>query len=317
MSLISVSHLKKSFNGVAVLKDVNAEIEKGEVVSIIGPSGTGKSTFLRCLNRLETPDGGTVVVGGVDVTAPKADLAAVRRKMGMVFQNFNLFGNLTVLGNVMAVQCDILGVSKDAAKTKATELLERVGLADKADALPDELSGGQKQRVAIARALAMDPEVLLFDEPTSALDPTMVGEVLSVIKDLAKSGMTMLIVTHELGFARDVSTRVLYMDEGVICEDGTPDAVFNCPQKPKTIEFVGRVCLKQARDMLRILRESILSDGRVDEIEARMLLRLAEPFERFGDGKVSRIVGILRQMLSDGVITDAESRRISLVLSRF
>ena len=312
--MISVAHLRKSFNGVAVLKDVNAEIEKGEVISVIGPSGTGKSTFLRCLNRLETPDGGSIVVGGVDVTAPKAGLAAVRRKMGMVFQNFNLFGNLDVLGNVTAAQCDILGMPKSAARRKALELLERVGLADKAEALPDELSGGQKQRVAIARALAMDPEILLFDEPTSALDPTMVGEVLAVIKDLAKTGMTMLIVTHEMGFARDVSTRVFYMDEGVIYEDGTPDAVFNRPQKPKTIEFVGRVCLKQARDMLRLLREGILSDGRVDEIEAQMLLRLAEPFERFGDGKMNRIVSALRQMLSDGVITDDESRQISAIL---
>ena len=312
--MISVAHLRKSFNGVAVLKDVNAEIEKGEVISVIGPSGTGKSTFLRCLNRLETPDGGSIVVGGVDVTAPKADLAAVRRKMGMVFQNFNLFGNLDVLGNVTAAQCDILGTPKDAARCKALELLERVGLADKAEALPDELSGGQKQRVAIARALAMDPEILLFDEPTSALDPTMVGEVLAVIKDLAKTGMTMLIVTHEMGFARDVSTRVFYMDEGVIYEDGTPDAVFNRPQKPKTIEFVGRVCLKQARDMLRLLREGILSDGHVDEIEAQMLLRLAEPFERFGDGKMNRVVSALRQMLSDGVITSDESRQISAIL---
>ena len=315
--MISVRHLQKSFNGVEVLRDVNAEIEKGEVISIIGPSGTGKSTFLRCLNRLETPDGGSIVVGGVDVTDPKTDLAAVRRKMGMVFQNFNLFGNLTILGNIMAAQCDILGVSKDAAMLKALELLGRVGLANKADALPDELSGGQKQRVAIARALAMDPEILLFDEPTSALDPTMVGEVLAVIKDLAKTGMTMLIVTHEMGFARDVSTRVLYMDEGVIYEDGTPADIFNAPKKPKTVEFVGQVCLKHARDMVRLLRESILADGKIDEVEAQMLMRLAEPFERFGDGKVSRIAEALRQMLSDGVISEEESRRISFILKRF
>ena len=315
--MISVRHLQKSFNGVAVLKDVNAEVEKGEVISIIGPSGTGKSTFLRCLNRLETPDGGSIVVGGVDVTDPKADLAAGRRRMGMVFQNFNLFGNLTILGNIMAAQCDILGVSKDDAKLKALELLGRVGLANKADALPDELSGGQKQRVAIARALAMDPEILLFDEPTSALDPTMVGEVLAVIKDLAKTGMTMLIVTHEMGFARDVSTRVFYMDEGVVYEDGTPADIFNAPKKPKTVDFVGQVCLKHARDMVRLLRESILADGKIDEVEAQMLMRLAEPFERFGDGKVSRIAAVLRQMLSDGVISEEESRRISFILKRF
>ena len=315
--MISVRHLQKSFNGVAVLKDVNAEIEKGEVISIIGPSGTGKSTFLRCLNRLETPDGGSIVVNGVDVTDPKADLAAVRRRMGMVFQNFNLFGNLTVLGNIMAAQCDLLGVSKNTAKKKAQELLGRVGLANKADALPDELSGGQKQRVAIARALAMDPEILLFDEPTSALDPTMVGEVLAVIKDLAKTGMTMLIVTHEMGFARDVSTRVFYMDEGVIYEEGTPAEVFNAPKKPKTIDFVGQVCLKHARDMVRLLRESLLEDGKIDEVEAQMLMRLAEPFERFGASEIGRFVEALRKMLSDGVITDEESKRIALILKRF
>ena len=312
--MIGVSHLKKRFNGAEVLKDVNAEIGKGEIISIIGPSGTGKSTFLRCLNRLEQPDGGTIIVDGVDVTSPRVDLAAVRRKMGMVFQNFNLFGNRDVLGNVTTAQCDILGVSKSAARSKAMELLERVGLADKAQALPDELSGGQKQRVAIARALAMDPEILLFDEPTSALDPTMVGEVLAVIKNLAKSGMTMLIVTHEMGFARDVSTRVLYMDEGIIYENGTPDEILNRPQKPKTMEFVGKVCLKQARDMMRLFRDGILSDGRVDEIEAQMLLRIAEPFERFGDGKMNRIVFALRQMLSDGVISEVESQQIATIL---
>ena len=314
--MISVRHLQKSFNGVEVLRDVNAEIEKGEVISVIGPSGTGKSTFLRCLNRLETPDGGSIVVGGVDVTAPDADLASVRRKMGMVFQNFNLFGNLTILGNVMAAQCDILGTPWSDARKKAMELLDRVGLANKADALPEELSGGQKQRVAIARALAMDPEILLFDEPTSALDPTMVGEVLAVIKDLAKTGMTMLIVTHEMGFARDVSTRVFYMDEGVIYEDGTPADVFNAPKRPKTVEFVGQVCLKHARDMVRLLRESILADGKIDEVEAQMLMRLAEPFARFGEGRIGRFVDMLRKMLSDGVITEEESDRISLILKR-
>ena len=315
MPLISVSHLRKSFNGVAVLKDVNAEIERGEVISIIGPSGTGKSTFLRCLNRLETPDGGSIVVDGVDVTAPKVDLAAVRRKMGMVFQNFNLFGNHTVLGNVMAAPCDLLGVSKAAAKEKAQELLGRVGLADKANALPDELSGGQKQRVAIARALAMDPEILLFDEPTSALDPTMVGEVLSVIKDLAKTGMTMLVVTHEMSFARDVSTRVFYMDEGVVYEEGTPDEVFGRPRKPRTIDFVGRVCLKQVRDVIRVMREDILEDGRVDLGEAELLLRIIEPYAKSGNAKVACLAGSLRKMLADGVISDEESKQISHILS--
>ena len=314
--MISVSHLKKRFNGVEVLRDVNAEIGNGEIVAIIGPSGAGKSTFLRCLNRLETPDAGSIVIDGVDVTDPKADLSSVRRKMGMVFQNFNLFGNLTVVGNIMAAQCDLLGISKDAAKKKAMGLLDRVGLTAKADALPDELSGGQKQRVAIARALAMDPRILLFDEPTSALDPTMVGEVLAVIKDLVKTGMTMLVVTHEMSFARDVSTRVFYMDEGAIYEDGAPDDVFNHPKKPKTVEFVGQVCLKQARDIVRVLRESILEDGRVDDVEAELLRRLAASFARMGDANASRYVGILGKMLADGVISDEESKRITRILSR-
>ena len=314
--MISVSHLRKSYNGVEVLKDVNAEIQKGEVISIIGPSGTGKSTFLRCLNRLETPDGGSIVVDGTDVTAPGADLTSVRRRMGMVFQNFNLFGNLDILGNIMAAQCDLIKTPPADAKRKAMELLSRVGLADKAAALPDELSGGQKQRIAIARALAMDPEILLFDEPTSALDPTMVGEVLSVIRELAKSGMTMLIVTHEMGFARDVSTRIFYMDQGVVYEDGTPEQIFNHPQKPRTVDFVGQVCLKQVRDVVRVLREDILRDGRVDVIEAELLQRLAAPFAEMGDVKVARLANGLKAMLADGVITDEESRRISLILKR-
>ena len=314
MALISVSHLRKCFNGVAVLKDVNAEIEKGEVISIIGPSGTGKSTFLRCLNRLENPDGGSIVIDGVDVTDPKVDLPSVRRKMGMVFQNFNLFGNMTVLENVMAARCDLLGKPKDEAREKALELLARVGLAEKASALPDELSGGQKQRIAIARALAMDPEILLFDEPTSALDPTMVGEVLTVMRELAKSGMTMLIVTHEMAFARDVSTRVFYMDEGVIYEEGAPSEIFAAPKRPRTVDFVGQVCIKQARSMLQLLRTSILEDGRVDEIEAEMLCRLAKPFAKLGDQNADCLVQNLKAMLADGRITPEESDRITQIL---
>ena len=313
--MISVRHLRKSFNGVAVLKDVNAEIEKGEVISIIGPSGTGKSTFLRCLNRLETPDGGSIVVDGVDVTAPKADLASVRRKMGMVFQNFNLFGNLDVLGNVMAAQCDLLGVSKDAAKAKALELLGRVGLKDKANALPDELSGGQKQRVAIARALAMDPEILLFDEPTSALDPTMVGEVLSVIGDLASAGLTLMIVTHELLFAREISTRVLYMDEGTVYEDGTPEEVFGAPRRPKTKAFIGRASVHQLQGVLRALRAGILEDGRVDRQEAEMLRCLVGSFAACGNEQIGQFRTTLDEMLSDGVIDEHESRQLAEILS--
>ena len=314
--MVSVRGLVKGYGGVGVLKGLDAEIRRGEVISVIGPSGTGKSTFLRCLNRLETPDGGRIVIDGVDVTDPKADIAAVRRKMGMVFQNFNLFGNLTVLGNVMAAQCDLLKTPEAAARSKALELLARVGLADKAEALPDELSGGQKQRVAIARALAMDPEILLFDEPTSALDPTMVGEVLAVIRALAESGMTLLIVTHEMGFARDVSTRVFYMDEGVVYEEGSPDAIFAHPRRPKTVDFVGRVCAKQARDVMRLLREGILADGRIDEIEAEMLKRISEPFARMGDENARRFSEILGKMLSDGRIGDAESESIKAMLEK-
>ena len=314
--MISVSHLRKSFGGVPVLRDVSVEIAAGEVISVIGPSGTGKSTFLRCLNRLEAPDGGRIVVDGVDVTDPRTDIAAVRRRMGMVFQNFNLFGNLTAIGNVMAAPCDLLGTPPAEARRRAAELLSRVGLADRADALPDELSGGQKQRVAIARALAMDPKVLLFDEPTSALDPTMVGEVLAVIRSLARSGMTMVIVTHEMGFARDVSSRVFYMDGGTVYEEGTPADVFTRPKRPKTVEFVGRVALKQARDVVRLLREGILEDGRVDAIEAEMLRRIAEPFAAMGNADAIRFADMLGRMLADGVITPDESDRIVDILKR-
>ena len=315
--IIEVKNLQKKFKDNVVLKDITEHVDKGQVICVIGPSGAGKSTFLRCLNALEQPSSGQVLFESQNLVGLNdKKLDQIRQRLGMVFQSFNLFGNLTILGNVMVAQCDILGTSKADARKKAMELLERVGLANKADALPDELSGGQKQRVAIARGLAMDPEILLFDEPTSALDPTMVGEVLSVIKDLAKTGMTMLIVTHEMGFARDVSTRVFYMDQGVIYEDGTPMQIFNAPQKPKTVDFVGQVCLKHARDMVRLIREGILADDKVDEVEAQMLMRLAEPFERFGDGKIGRFTEALRKMLSDGVITDEESKRIALILGR-
>jgi len=308
--MISVTHLRKSYGGVPVLTDVNARVSKGEVISIIGPSGTGKSTFLRCLNRLETPDGGTILVDGMDVTDPKTDITAVRRKMGMVFQNFNLFGNHTVLGNVLAAQLDILKRPKEEARKRAMELLDRVGLADKAQSLPDELSGGQKQRVAIARALAMDPQILLFDEPTSALDPTMVGEVLEVIRGLAKSGMTMLIVTHEMGFARDVSSRVFLMADGGIYEEGPSHEIFTCPKRPKTVEFIGQVNLKQTLTVVRLLKEGILADGRVDEMEAEMLRRIVEPFAKMGDARSVRLFVLLERMLADGRITETESARI-------
>lgn len=239
--MIEVRHLKKSYPGITPLKDVNATIERGEVISIIGPSGTGKSTFLRCLNLLETPTEGEITFNGQTITDRKCDINALRQKIGMVFQSFNLFAHLTIAENIMLAPVSLKKVSRQAAYDRALELLRQVGLADKALSYPDELSGGQKQRAAIARTLAMEPEVVLFDEPTSALDPTMVGEVLSVIRSLAKRGLTMLIVTHEMKFARDVSTRILYMDEGIIYEDGTPEQIFTQPKRDKTRRFIERL----------------------------------------------------------------------------
>ena len=214
---------------------------KGEVVVVIGPSGSGKSTFLRCLNLLETPDSGSILFDGQEITAPKTDVNAIRTRMGMVFQQFNLFPHMTVRENIIVSPIHVKKMSKTDARRKADELLQMVGLSDKADAYPSSLSGGQKQRIAIARALAMEPEVMLFDEPTSALDPEMVGEVLAVMQDLAKNGMTMVVVTHEMGFAREVGDRILFMDEGRISEEGTPEAVFNNPQNLRTIDFLSKV----------------------------------------------------------------------------
>ena len=240
--MIEVSHLKKTYsNGLQVLKDVNATIGKGEVISIIGPSGTGKSTFLRCLNLLETPSGGSIVVNGQDLLSPKTNVPALRCKMGMVFQSFNLFNHLSIMDNLCIGPVKLLGKSRKEAEERAMELLAMVGLAEKADFMPSQLSGGQKQRIAIARCLSMDPEIILFDEPTSALDPTMVSEVLGVIRTLAKQGMTMVIVTHEMRFARDVSTRIFYMDQGVVYEEGTPEQIFENPQKERTRVFINRI----------------------------------------------------------------------------
>ncbi len=241
MSMITIEHLRKEFPGLTPLADVNTTINKGDVISIIGPSGTGKSTFLRCLNGLETPTSGKVIVDGEDITSGDCNINLIRRKMGMVFQSFNLFGNLNILENVISAPVNLLKIPKDEAIAEARELLKRVGMLEKQYNYPDELSGGQKQRVAIARAIAMKPEIILFDEPTSALDPTMVGEVLSVIKGLAREGMTMMIVTHEMRFAKDVSTRVFYMDEGIIYEEGTPEQIFDNPQKEKTRKFIKRL----------------------------------------------------------------------------
>ena len=239
--MISVKDLHKSFGGVTVLDGISTDIEKGDVVCIIGPSGSGKSTFLRCLNRLETPDSGKILLNGVDLTDPRTDLDRQRMKMGMVFQQFNLFPHMTVLKNLTLAPMLLKKESQQTAEQRAMALLERVGLADRAQEYPSRLSGGQKQRIAIVRALCMEPEVLLFDEPTSALDPEMVGEVLDVMKELAQSGMTMVVVTHEMGFAREVASRVLFMDQGVIMEENTPQALFDNPQSPRLQSFLSKV----------------------------------------------------------------------------
>lgn len=239
--MIRISHLRKEYPSVTPLKDVNVTINNGDVISIIGPSGTGKSTLIRCINMLETPTSGEIWVDDKCITDKKCNINKVRQKMGMVFQSFNLFGHMSIIENIMAAPCLLLKKSKQEAYDEGMRLLRTVGLADKAFGYPDELSGGQKQRVAIARTLAMDPEVILFDEPTSALDPTMVREVQAVIRDLAKQGRTMMIVTHEMRFAKEVATRVFYMDEGGVYEEGTPEEIFDHPQKEKTIRFIKHI----------------------------------------------------------------------------
>jgi len=239
--VISVKNLHKSFGGVTVLDGISTQVERGDVVCIIGPSGSGKSTFLRCLNRLETPDSGQILLDGVDLTDPRTDLDRQRMKMGMVFQQFNLFPHMTVLKNLTMAPMLLKKESQQTAEQRAMTLLDRVGLADRAGEYPARLSGGQKQRIAIVRALCMEPEVLLFDEPTSALDPEMVGEVLDVMKELAQSGMTMVVVTHEMGFAREVASRVLFMDQGVIMEENRPGALFENPQSPRLRSFLSKV----------------------------------------------------------------------------
>ncbi|HEL1982274.1 TPA: amino acid ABC transporter ATP-binding protein [Streptococcus suis] len=240
-AIISIKDLHKYFGKNEVLKGIDLDIQQGQVVVIIGPSGSGKSTFLRTMNLLEVPTKGTVTFEGVDITDKSNDIFKMREKMGMVFQQFNLFPNMTVLDNITLSPIKTKGIAKDEAERKAKELLEKVGLPDKANAYPQSLSGGQQQRIAIARGLAMDPDVLLFDEPTSALDPEMVGEVLAVMQDLAKSGMTMVIVTHEMGFAREVADRVIFMDGGVIVEDGTPEEVFEHTKEERTKDFLSKV----------------------------------------------------------------------------
>ena len=240
-SKIIVKNLIKSFGKLEVLKDVSTEIEEGEVVVVIGPSGSGKSTFLRCLNCLEEINGGTIFVDGYNLTDKKTNLNKVRQNIGMVFQHFNLFPHKTVKENIMLAPLTLKTMSKEEAEKKADELLKQVGLSDKANVYPAQLSGGQKQRVAIARSLAMNPDVMLFDEPTSALDPEMVGEVLNVMKDLVRMGMTMVVVTHEMGFAREVGDRILFMDGGYIIEEGTPEQILSHPKEPRTIDFLSKV----------------------------------------------------------------------------
>ena len=241
--LIQTGSLEKYFKGglIKALDGITAEVHKGEVVVIIGPSGSGKSTFLRCLNLLEMPTGGTVTFEGVDITDPAVNINVHRQKMGMVFQHFNLFPHMTVLRNMTIAPIKLLGKTKEEAVEKAMALLERVGLPDRADAYPNQLSGGQKQRIAIVRALCMDPDVMLFDEPTSSLDPEMVGEVLDVMKQLARDGMTMVVVTHEMGFAREVGTRVLFMDEGRIVEENSPEELFSAPKSERLQSFLAKI----------------------------------------------------------------------------
>ena len=238
---VHVKDLKKSFGNNEVLKGISVDIYEGEVVCVIGPSGSGKSTFLRCLNRLESATAGEITIDGYHINDKKANINKIRENIGMVFQHFNLFANMNVLDNLTLAPVDLKKASKAEAQETAMQLLKTVGLSDKAKSYPSQLSGGQKQRVAIARALAMSPDIMLFDEPTSALDPEMVGEVLTVMKDLARDGMTMVVVTHEMGFAREVADRVLFMDGGVILEEGTPDEIFSRPQHPRTIDFLNKV----------------------------------------------------------------------------
>ena len=283
--MIEIRHLRKEFDDNTIpLKDVSITINKGDVIAVIGPSGTGKSTLLRCINMLTEPTSGSIIVDGQDITEKGCDLNEVRKKMGMVFQSFNLFGNLTVIENIMKPQITLLGRSKQEAYDKAMELLQSVGLSSKVFSYPDELSGGQQQRIAIARTLAMDPDIILFDEPTSALDPSMIGEVQSVIKVLAKNGRTMMIVTHEMDFARKISNRVIFMDNGMIYEEGTPEQIFEHPQKEKTKTFIQRLSslsyrIKDTDFDMEAANEELQAYGEKLLIEAERLSKLTIALE--------------------------------------
>ena len=303
-ALLKIENLKKSFGNLEVLKGLSTTICKGEVVVMIGPSGGGKSTFLRCMNLLEQPTAGTIVFDGIDiVSADEKTKNQVRSEMGMVFQHFNLFPHLTILDNITLAPRIVRGIAKPEAERKAMELLERVGLADKAQAYPQQLSGGQKQRVAIVRSLAMEPKVMLFDEPTSALDPEMIGEVLEVMKDLARNGMTMVVVTHEMRFARDVASRVLFLEGGRIAEEGTPAEIFGNPQCERLQEFLSKVEL------------AVLADNQVDIDEANRLLALVNKYRSSSKETVALKLA-LEGALADGRISKQESDAISELLRK-
>ena len=302
-ALLKIENLKKSFGNLEVLKGLTTTIRKGEVVVMIGPSGGGKSTFLRCMNLLEQPSEGSIVFDGIDiVSADERTKNRVRSEMGMVFQHFNLFPHLTILDNITLAPRLVRGIGRTEAEKKAMDLLERVGLKEKANAYPQQLSGGQKQRVAIVRSLAMEPKVMLFDEPTSALDPEMVGEVLDVMKDLAKNGMTMVVVTHEMRFARDVASRVLFLAGGRIAEEGTPGEIFGNPKCDRLREFLGKVEVMG-------MRRDILADGQVDVDEARRILDALNRFKG-ESGALSALRLTLEGALADGKITVEESSTI-------
>ena len=306
-TLLKISGLKKSYGQLEVLKGLSTTISKGEVVVMIGPSGGGKSTFLRCMNLLEQPTGGTIEFDGIDiVSADERTKNRVRSEMGMVFQHFNLFPHLTILDNITLAPRLVRGVSRSEAERKAMELLNRVGLADKAKAYPQQLSGGQKQRVAIVRSLAMEPKVMLFDEPTSALDPEMIGEVLDVMKDLAKNGMTMVVVTHEMRFARDVASRVLFLEGGRIAEEGAPAEIFGNPKCERLKEFLSKVELAGMKD-------EVLADDKVDIDEAKRLLEVVG--RAGGASKEASVLKLaLEGALADGKISKEESEAISVLL---
>ena len=307
--LLKIEGLKKSFGKLEVLKGLTTTIKKGEVVVMIGPSGGGKSTFLRCMNLLEQPTEGRIVFDDIDiVSADEKTKNKVRSEMGMVFQHFNLFPHLSILDNITLAPRLVRGVDRATAEKKAMELLERVGLAEKAKAYPQQLSGGQKQRVAIVRSLAMEPKVMLFDEPTSALDPEMVGEVLDVMKDLAKNGMTMVVVTHEMRFARDVASRVLFLEGGRIAEEGSPMAIFGAPKGERLKEFLSKVELPN-------MRKAVLADGEVDLTEARAILSTLERLDT-GSGKTDALRMLLKVALKDNKITTAESEMIADMLKK-